>query len=82
MADSPLPDLNGLTPLMAASTPAMDQIASEGRNGLFQTIETSITGIACNVTGVVYTGLLPITGIAPDSEIWMTAAVWITRATA
>ena len=42
MADSPLPDLNGLTPLMAASTPAMDQIASEGRNGLFQTIETNM----------------------------------------
>ena len=42
MADSPLPDLNGLTPLMAANTPAMDQISSEGRNGLFQTIEPNM----------------------------------------
>ena len=42
MADSPLPDLNGLTPLMAADTPAMDQISSEGRNGLFQTIKPNM----------------------------------------
>lgn len=39
MADSPVPDLNGRTPLMAADTPAMDQISEEGRNGLFRTIE-------------------------------------------
>ena len=42
MADSPLPDLSGLTPLMAANTPAMDQIAREGRNGLFQTIKPNM----------------------------------------
>lgn len=42
MADSPLPDLNGLTPLMAADTPAMDQISSEGRNGHFQTIKPNM----------------------------------------
>ena len=39
MADSPVPDLNGRTPLMVADTPAMDQISKEGRNGLFRTIE-------------------------------------------
>ncbi len=39
MADSPVPDLDGRTPLMAADTPAMDQISREGRNGLFRTIE-------------------------------------------
>ena len=39
MADSPVPDLNDQTPLMAANTPAMDQISKEGQNGLFRTIE-------------------------------------------
>ncbi len=39
MADSPVPELEGRTPLMAAETPAMDRIAREGRTGLFRTIE-------------------------------------------
>ena len=38
MADYPIPELCGKTPLMAASTPAMDWIAKNGRNGLFRTI--------------------------------------------
>lgn len=42
MADSPVPDLNGQTPLMVADTPAMDQISKEGRNGLFRTIEPNM----------------------------------------
>lgn len=39
MADYPVPELDNKTPLMAASTPAMDVIAKNGRTGLFKTIE-------------------------------------------
>jgi 2,3-bisphosphoglycerate-independent phosphoglycerate mutase len=38
MADYPIPELNGKTPLMAANKPAMDRIAREGRTGLLRTI--------------------------------------------
>jgi 2,3-bisphosphoglycerate-independent phosphoglycerate mutase len=38
MADYPLPELDGKTPLMVAKKPGMDRIAREGRAGLFQTI--------------------------------------------
>ena len=38
MADYPVPELGGKTPLMVAKKPAMDRIAREGRTGLFQTI--------------------------------------------
>ena len=38
MADEPLQELNGQTPLEAAATPAMDAIAAEGRNGTFLTL--------------------------------------------
>ncbi len=38
MADYPIPELGGKTPLMVAKKPAMDWIAREGRTGLFQTI--------------------------------------------
>jgi 2,3-bisphosphoglycerate-independent phosphoglycerate mutase len=47
MADYPVPELDGRTPLMAAETPAMDRIAREGRTGTFQTIaEDMPTGSA------------------------------------
>jgi 2,3-bisphosphoglycerate-independent phosphoglycerate mutase len=47
MADYPVPELDGKTPLMAAETPAMDRIAREGCTGLFQTIEEDMpTGSA------------------------------------
>ncbi|MDR0798504.1 MAG: cofactor-independent phosphoglycerate mutase [Dysgonamonadaceae bacterium] len=38
MADEPLQALNNRTPLQAAHTPAMDQLARQGRSGLLQTI--------------------------------------------
>jgi len=38
MADEPVPELDGKTPLQVADTPAMDRIAREGRSGLFETI--------------------------------------------
>lgn len=38
MADDPIPELGGKTPLMVAKKPSMDRIAREGRTGLFRTI--------------------------------------------
>ncbi|MDY6865479.1 MAG: cofactor-independent phosphoglycerate mutase, partial [Halobacteriota archaeon] len=38
MADYPLPELNGKTPLQVADTPNMDFIASKGVNGLLKTV--------------------------------------------
>ena len=38
MADDPLPELGGRTPLEAASTPAMDSIARQGASGTFLTL--------------------------------------------
>jgi len=47
MADYPVPELGGRTPLMVARKPAMDRIAREGRTGLFRTIEPGMpTGSA------------------------------------
>jgi 2,3-bisphosphoglycerate-independent phosphoglycerate mutase len=47
MADYPIPELDGKTPLMAAKKPAMDRIARLGRTGLFRTIEADMmTGSA------------------------------------
>ncbi len=38
MADEPLADLGGLTPLEYAATPNMDRLAREGRSGLVSTV--------------------------------------------
>jgi 2,3-bisphosphoglycerate-independent phosphoglycerate mutase len=38
MADEPIPELGGLTPLQAARTPHIDQLAKRGRNGMLDTI--------------------------------------------
>lgn len=47
MADYPVLELDGKTPLVVAETPAMDRIAREGRTGVFQTIEEDMpTGSA------------------------------------
>jgi 2,3-bisphosphoglycerate-independent phosphoglycerate mutase len=47
MADYPIAELNGKTPLMVAKKPAMDRIAREGRTGFFRTIDSEkMTGSA------------------------------------
>jgi 2,3-bisphosphoglycerate-independent phosphoglycerate mutase len=47
MADYPIPELDGRTPLMVAKKPGMDQIAREGCAGLFRTIDSkTMTGSA------------------------------------
>ena len=38
MADEPCHELGGLTPIEAADTPAMDELARKGRNGLLATV--------------------------------------------
>ncbi len=43
MADYPLPELGGLTPLQAADVPNMDFIAKHGRNGVARTVPDSMT---------------------------------------
>jgi 2,3-bisphosphoglycerate-independent phosphoglycerate mutase len=42
MADYPVPELGGRTPLMAAHKPAIDRVARQGRTGLFRTIEPDL----------------------------------------
>ena len=58
MADHPVEELGGKTPLMAAHKPAMDWIARQGRTGLFQTIEPDmLTGSAiANLSVLGYNG--------------------------
>jgi 2,3-bisphosphoglycerate-independent phosphoglycerate mutase len=47
MADYPIPELDGKTPLMVAKKPGMDWIARKGRTGLFRTIDPDmLTGSA------------------------------------
>lgn len=41
MADEPCDMFDGLTPIEAASTPAIDKLAKMGRNGLLQTVPNS-----------------------------------------
>jgi 2,3-bisphosphoglycerate-independent phosphoglycerate mutase len=43
MADEPLDELNGRTPLEAATTPNMDRVAAEGTLGLLDTIPDGFT---------------------------------------
>lgn len=38
MADEPCPELGGMTPIEAADTPALDELARRGRNGLLATV--------------------------------------------
>lgn len=56
MADYPIEELHGKTPLMAAQKPGMDFIARQGRTGLFRTIEPDMaTGSAvANLTVLGY----------------------------
>lgn len=43
MADLPIKELNGLTPLQSASTPNMDLIASNGVSGMLKTVPDDLT---------------------------------------
>ena len=84
MADEPLPELGGKTPLEAAKTPAMDAIAAEGASGTFLTLPEGLptTSDVANmsVLGFApernYPGRGPIEAasqgieLAPDDVAW------------
>ncbi|MEJ2109275.1 MAG: cofactor-independent phosphoglycerate mutase [Acidobacteriota bacterium] len=59
MADYPVKELEGKTPLMTAKKPAMDGIARRGQTGLFRTIEPDMmTGSAiANLSVLGYNGM-------------------------
>ncbi len=43
MADTPCPELEGLTPIQAAHTPNMDRLAKEGKSGMLYTVPDGYT---------------------------------------
>ena len=77
MADRPLADLDGRTPLMAARTPNMDRIASEGVLGMVRTIPEGMAlgSDVANIAvlgydpGAVYTGRSPIEAAGMGVEL-------------
>lgn len=58
MADCPLPELGGRTPLEAARTPAMDSIAARGVNGTFLTLPDGLP-TSSDVANMSVLGLSP-----------------------
>ncbi|MDO9515486.1 MAG: cofactor-independent phosphoglycerate mutase [Syntrophales bacterium] len=67
MADYPLPELQGKTPLHAAHTPHMDRIAAEGTLGLIDTIPAGFTpgSDVANLSVLGYDPTVYHTGRAP-----------------
>ncbi|MGH7895516.1 MAG: 2,3-bisphosphoglycerate-independent phosphoglycerate mutase, partial [Candidatus Binatia bacterium] len=58
LADEPIPDLGGRTPLEAARTPNLDAMASRGILGLTRTIPRGAPP-ACNIAGLALLGYDP-----------------------
>ena len=84
MADSPLQELNGLTPLEYAHTPAMDSIATAGCNGTFLTLPpglpTSSDVANMSVLGfhpeLNYPGRGPIEAVSQDIVLGPDDVAW------
>ena len=84
MADNPMPELNGKTPLEAANTPAMDSIAARGINGTFLTLPeglpTSSDVANMSVLGFLpeknYPGRGPIEAVSQDIELAPDDIAW------
>jgi 2,3-bisphosphoglycerate-independent phosphoglycerate mutase len=77
MADRPIPELDGRTPLMAAATPNMDRIAAEGVLGAVRTIPEGMA-LGSDVANLsvlgydpatVYTGRSPIEAAGMGVEL-------------
>ena len=76
-ADEPLDEFNGKTPLEAAQTPNIDQISSEGRQGLVRTVPPGIepgSDVAqMSVLGydprLYYSGRAPIEAVARNIKL-------------
>ena len=77
LADRPVPELNGRTPLEAADTPALDQIADEGQSGQMDPIspgiragsDTSHLAILGYDPFKVYTGRGPFEALGIGMEV-------------
>lgn len=67
MADYPIPELNGKTPLQAAATPHLDQMAREGALGIVRTIPLGFPpgSDVANLSIFGYDPALHFTGRAP-----------------
>jgi len=67
MADDPIPDLNGKTPLQAAATPHLDRMAQKGALGLVRTIPLGFPpgSDVANLSIFGYDPALHFTGRAP-----------------
>lgn len=59
LGDLPIPSLGGKTPLEAATTPILDQLAASGRYGLVDPIGPGITPNTHSGTGVIL-GMAPV----------------------
>ena len=91
MADEPLPELGGKTPVEYANTPNMDTIAREGACGLFRSLPegfpTSSDVANMSVMGydpaVYYSGRGPLEALSqgidlqPDDIAWRCNLVWV-----
>ena len=77
MADYPLPELNGRTPLEAARTPNLDRIAEEGMLGMVRTVKAGFPpgSDVANMTvlgldpGRYYSGRAPIEAVSIGVEL-------------
>jgi len=84
MADDPMPELDGKTPLEAVDTPAMDSIAARGINGTFLTLPeglpTSSDVANMSVLGFLpeknYPGRGPIEAVSQDIELAADDIAW------
>ncbi len=77
MADLPVPELEGRTPMQVAKKPVMDLLASKGYAGLVQTVPTSLPAASdtanMSVMGfdpeVFYSGRAPIEALSMGLEL-------------
>ncbi|MFA7230945.1 MAG: cofactor-independent phosphoglycerate mutase [Victivallaceae bacterium] len=84
MADLPLKQLNGMTPLEAVETPAMDAIAASGSNGTFLTLPagrpTSSDVANMSVLGFLpeenYPGRGPIEAVSQNIQLAADDIAW------
>ena len=84
MADDPIPELDGRTPLMAARTPHLDAIARTGVVGRVQTIppgmEPGSDVAALSITGYdparYYTGRAPLEAAAQGIDLGPHDVAW------
>ena len=84
-ADEPLPELDGRTPLEAAETPAMDEVALAGRQGLARTVPEGFESGSDVATmcllgydpKVYHTGRAPLEAAAQD--IALAPTDWVFR---